>query len=130
MITYLKVRNLAIVEEFVIEPGPALNVLTGETGAGKSLLIDSLELLRGARGSLEMIRGGAEKMSAEAVFQLPVGAAAPLEELGVEVERGGDGFELIVKRELSTNGRGRVLLNGSPTSVRDLSVAHSPGGPP
>lgn len=123
MITYLKVRNLAIVEEFVIEPGPALNVLTGETGAGKSLLIDSLELLRGARGSLEMIRGGADKMSAEAVFQLPAGAAAPLEELGVEVERGGDGFELIVKRELSTSGRGRVLLNGSPTSVRDLSAA-------
>ena len=71
MITYLKVRNLAIVEEFAIEPGAELNVLTGETGAGKSLLIDSLELLRGARGSSEMIRAGSEKMSAEAVFHLP-----------------------------------------------------------
>ena len=63
MITYLKVRNLAIVEELSIEPGPGLNVLTGETGAGKSLLIDSLEFLRGARSSAEMIRSGADKMS-------------------------------------------------------------------
>ena len=123
MITYLKVRNLAIVEEFVIEPGPALNVLTGETGAGKSLLIDSLELLRGARGSSEMIRTGAEKMSAEAVFHLPVAAADALDELGVEVDRSGQIFELIVKRELAANGRGRVLLNGSPLGVRELATA-------
>ena len=73
MITYLEVRNLAIVEELAIEPGAGLNVLTGETGAGKSLLIDSLEFLRGARGSTEMIRAGAEKMTAAAVFQLPKG---------------------------------------------------------
>src|SRR5436189_6443721 len=100
MITYLKVRNLAIVEEFAIEPGAGLNVLTGETGAGKSLLIDSLELLRGARSSSEMIRAGADKMTAEAVFHLPAGAAGAIEELGVEVDRGGDGIELIVKREV------------------------------
>lgn len=123
MITYLKVRNLAIVEEFVIEPGPGLNVLTGETGAGKSLLIDSLELLRGARSSSEMIRSGAEKMSAEAVFHLPLTAAAALEELGVDVDAEGDSVELIVKRELAANGRGRVLLNGSPLSVRELALA-------
>lgn len=126
MITYLKVRNLAIVEEFVIEPGPALNVLTGETGAGKSLLIDSLELLRGARSSSEMIRTGAEKMSAEAVFHLPAAAADALEEIGVEIDRSGEVLELIVKRELSTNGRGRVLLNGSPLSVRELAMAMEP----
>lgn len=120
MITYLKVRNLAIVEEFAIEPGAGLNVLTGETGAGKSLLIDSLEFLRGARGSTEMIRGGAEKMSAEAVFHLPEIAAGPLEARGVEVEASG---ELIVKREISAGGRGRVLINGSPLSVRELGAA-------
>src|SRR5882762_4136016 len=93
MITYLKVRNLAIVEEFVIEPGPGLNVLTGETGAGKSLLIDSLEFLRGARGSTDMIRSGTDKMSAEAIWETP--------------------DELIVKREIAANGRGRVFVNGS-----------------
>src|SRR5205085_6459559 len=123
MITYLKVRNLAIVEEFAIEPGAGLNVLTGETGAGKSLLIDSLELLRGARGSSEMIRAGSEKMSAEAVFHLPVRIADSLDALGISVEPSGDGVELIVKRELAAGGRARVLLNGSPLSVRELGEA-------
>src|SRR5258708_413772 len=107
MITYLKVRNLAIVEEFAIEPGSGLNVLTGETGAGKSLLIDSLEFLRGARGSTEMIRTGTDKMTAEAIIQLPPGAAGTLESLGVDVERQDDGVELIVKREIAASGRGR-----------------------
>jgi DNA repair protein RecN (Recombination protein N) len=123
VITYLKVRNLAIVEEFSIEPGAGLNVLTGETGAGKSLLIDSLELLRGARSSSEMIRAGAEKMTAEAVFHLPASAGAAIEELGVDLERAGDDIELIVKREVAANGRGRVLINGSPLAVRDLGAA-------
>src|ERR1051326_7173089 len=86
VIPSLKVRNLAIVEEFSIEPGAGLNVLTGETGAGKSLLIDSLEFLRGARGSTEMIRGGSEKMSAEAVFQLPGTIAERLDAIGVDAE--------------------------------------------
>jgi DNA repair protein RecN (Recombination protein N) len=112
MITYLEVRNLAIVDELAIEPGPGLNVLTGETGAGKSLLIDSLEFLRGARGSTEMIRAGAEKMSAAAVFHVPKGTIDDV-----------DDDEVIVKREISTNGRARVLLNGSPMTVRELSAA-------
>src|SRR5713226_2596156 len=103
MITYLKVSNLAIVEELAIEPGSGLNVLTGETGAGKSLLIDSLEFLRGARGSTEMIRAGAEKMSAEA-----------------EVD------DMIVKREIAVNGRGRVSIDGSLFSVRELESAMEP----
>jgi DNA repair protein RecN (Recombination protein N) len=123
VITYLKVRNLAIVEEFAIEPGPGLNVLTGETGAGKSLLIDSLEFLRGGRSSGEMIRTGTDRMSAEAVFALPSSLRRQMDELGVEFEAGGGEIELIVKREISTNGRGRVLLNGSPLSVRDLGTA-------
>ncbi|HUP44577.1 MAG TPA: DNA repair protein RecN [Thermoanaerobaculia bacterium] len=113
MITYLKVRNLAIVEELVIEPGPGLNVLTGETGAGKSLLIDSLEFLRGGRSSAEMIRTGSDKMTAEAVFDVP---AALRERLGIELDE-----ELIVRRDIATGGRGRVLVNGSPVSVRELS---------
>jgi DNA repair protein RecN (Recombination protein N) len=117
------VRNLAIVEEFAIEPGPGLNVLTGETGAGKSLLIDSLELLRGARGSSEMIRAGADKMTAEAVFQLPSRMAESLDGIGIPVEATADGIELIVKRELAAGGRARVLVNGSPLSVRELGDA-------
>ena len=123
MITYLKVRNLAIVEEFAVEPGPGLNVLTGETGAGKSLLIDSIEFLRGARSSTEMIRAGAEKMTAEAVFHLPEAAGEALEAIGIDADRTGGTIELIVKREIAGNGRGRVLINGSPLSVRELGEA-------
>ena len=123
MITYLKVRNLAIVEELSIEPGPGLNVLTGETGAGKSLLIDSLEFLRGARSSAEMIRSGADKMSVEAIFELPLSAAESLEAMGVETETRQGAVEVIVKREIAAAGRGRVLVNGSALSVRELADA-------
>jgi len=119
LITYLKVRNLAIVEEFAIEPGAGLNVLTGETGAGKTLLIDSLEFLRGARGSVEMIRTGTDKMTAEAIFEVPAAMREPLDALGVELENG----ELIVKREIAAGGRSRVLVNGSPLSIRELGQA-------
>lgn len=118
MITYVRVKNLAIVEEVSLEPEPGLNVLTGETGAGKSLLIDSLQFLSGARGSAELIRSGADKMTAEAVFHLPRTTLRYLEQAGVEC----NGDELIVKRELNTAGRGRVLLNGSVTSVRELNT--------
>jgi DNA repair protein RecN (Recombination protein N) len=118
VITYLKVRNLAIVEELAIEPGSGLNVLTGETGAGKSLLIDSLEFLRGARGSTEMIRSGTDKMTAEAVFHVPKNVAKQLEEIGIDFDTAG---ELIVRREIG--GRSRVLINGSPLSVRELGAA-------
>ncbi|HUP62153.1 MAG TPA: DNA repair protein RecN [Thermoanaerobaculia bacterium] len=121
MITYLKVKNLAIVEELAIEPGAGLNVLTGETGAGKSLLIDSLEFLRGARGSTDMIRAGSDKMTAEAVLHAPKSVAAQLEELGIDAEAQGETIELIVRRELG--GRARVLINGSPFSVRELGMA-------
>jgi DNA repair protein RecN (Recombination protein N) len=123
VITYLKVRNLAIVEELAIEPGPGLNVLTGETGAGKSLLIDSLEFLRGARGSTEMIRAGSDRMTAEAVFQLPKSVQAELDELGIELDSENGALELIVRREIAVGGRARVLVNGSPLSVRELGGA-------
>lgn len=120
MITFLKVRNLAIVEEFAIEPGAGLNVLTGETGAGKSLLIDSLQFLSGARGSTDSIRSGADRMAAEAIFVLPHEARALIEPLGIESE-GDDGrVELVVRREITSSGRGKVFVNGSPLTVREL----------
>ena len=121
MITYLKVRNLAIVEEFSIELGEGLNVLTGETGAGKSLLIDSLEFLSGARGSTDSIRAGEERLTAETVIHVSAGAAAPLAEVGVDFEPGETGeVELVVRRELASNGRGRAFINGTLVPIRDL----------
>jgi DNA repair protein RecN (Recombination protein N) len=122
MITYLKVTNLAIVEEMAIEPGAGLNVLTGETGAGKSLLIDSLAFLSGARGTTALIRSGEQRMTAEAVFHLPLAYGARLRESGVELEEGGEELQVIVRREMSDNGRSRVLLNGSVVTVRELSA--------
>ncbi|MFA6958207.1 MAG: DNA repair protein RecN [Thermoanaerobaculia bacterium] len=126
MLTYLKVRNLAIVEEFEIEPGPGFNVLTGETGAGKSLLIDSLEFLSGARGSTESIRSGADKMSAEAIFHLPSRAASTFEEYGVEVEVANGAGDIVVRRELASTGRGRVSINGAILAVRELERGMDP----
>ncbi len=121
MISYLKVRNLAIVEQLEIEPGSGLNVLTGETGAGKSLLIDSLEFLSGARGSTDSIRTGEEKLLAEAVFHVPMNSVRDAAGLGIELEpTGGDEAEIIVRRELASNGRGRVQVNGAAIPVRDL----------
>ena len=120
MITFLKVRNLAIVEELAIDPGPGLNVLTGETGAGKSLLIDSLEFLSGERGSSEMVRSGSERMQAEAIFSVPSTVRPLLEEAGIEFELDGEKVEVIIRREMTAAGRGRVLLNGSAVTVREL----------
>ncbi|HUO83509.1 MAG TPA: DNA repair protein RecN [Thermoanaerobaculia bacterium] len=120
MISYLRVTNLAIVEEIAIEPQPGLNVLTGETGAGKSLLIDSLQFLNGARGTSEQVRGGAGKMVAEAVFHLPRSLRSVLEEIGIEADDHGQEIELILRRELSAAGRGRVQVNGITLTVRDL----------
>ena len=106
VITYLKVRNLAIVEELAIEPGPGLNVLTGETGAGKSLLIDSLEFLRGARGSTEMIRAGSDRMTAEAVFHLPKKLRAQLDETMRVQDAVADGNATV-----TINGRTRHVIS-------------------
>ena len=123
MITYLKVRNLAIVEEFAIEPGAGLNVLTGETGAGKSLLIDSLEFLRGARGSTEMIRAGAEKMTAEAVFQLPARSRDALDEIGVDVDARTARRADRQARDRHERPRARARSTARRSSVRELGAA-------
>jgi DNA repair protein RecN (Recombination protein N) len=122
MITYLKVRNLAIVEQFEIEPGSGLNVLTGETGAGKSLLIDSVEFLSGARGSSEAVRTGTERMTAEAIVAIPKKSRALFEDAGIEL----DEPEIVVRREFSANGRSRVSVNGSLLTVRELQELMGP----
>ena len=124
MIHFLRVRNLAIVDELAIELGPGFNVLTGETGAGKSLLIDSLELLSGARGSSEMIRTGSDRLQAEAILQIPENLVSVLAEAGIpDLDATG---EVVIRRELGTNGRGRVTINGSMFAVRELAAMMEP----
>jgi DNA repair protein RecN (Recombination protein N) len=106
----LRVKNLAVIESLTVPFGPGLNVLTGETGAGKSILIDALTLLLGERAQpAETIRTGAETATIEAVFDAPKKSpvATLLQEHGIALEDG----VLVVRRELVRGARGRVFLN-------------------
>jgi DNA repair protein RecN (Recombination protein N) len=115
MLRELAIRNLAVLEEARVVFAPGLNVLTGETGAGKSIVIDALLLVRGARAQPDLIRTGAESASVEAVFDIPATGpvAAALDEAGHAVPDG----QLVVKRELSRSGRHRVFVNDSAATV-------------
>src|SRR5512134_230992 len=101
----LTVRNLAIVEDLDLELGPGLTVVTGETGAGKSILVDALALLAGARGSSDLVRQGGERLVVAGEFDCDRGIRELLEEAGLP----SDGDALLVRRELATDGRGRAF---------------------
>ncbi|MGH9580808.1 MAG: DNA repair protein RecN [Terriglobales bacterium] len=117
MLLELRVENYAVLDSVTAEFGPGLNLLTGETGAGKSLLIDALSLLLGEKSSSEMVRHGTERAVVCAVFEVAAGAADPiLAAHGLESE----GAELIVRREIAATGKGRVFVNNQPATVAVL----------
>jgi DNA repair protein RecN (Recombination protein N) len=117
MITDLRVRDLATIADVTLPLGPGLNVLTGETGAGKSMLVDALALLLGARADAGALRPGATRAVVEAVFEpLPNAVLAELDSLGLEAEEG----RLVVRREVAAEGRSRAWVNGSPTTIGAL----------
>ncbi len=123
MLIRLAVRDFAIIEAIELELRPGLTVLTGETGAGKSILVDALQLLAGGRGGPEAIRHGAERAEITATFDLaraPAGLVRWLEEQSID---GGD--ELIIRRVLSADGRSRAYLNGRSVPVQLLREAGS-----
>jgi DNA repair protein RecN (Recombination protein N) len=110
----LRVENYAVIDSLVVEFSSGLNLLTGETGAGKSILIDALSLLLGDKASTEMIRHGAEKATVSGVFEVDEKRLAHiLEENGIEPE----GHQIIVKREVAAGGKGRVFVNNQPATV-------------
>jgi len=110
----LRVENYAVIDSLAVEFATGLNLLTGETGAGKSILIDALSLLLGDKASTEMIRHGAEKAVVSGVFEADEKAMAQiLEENGIEPE----GQQIIVKREIAAGGKGRVFVNNQPATV-------------
>ncbi len=124
MLRRLSVRNLAVLAGGEIELGPGLNVLTGETGAGKSLIVDSLALLAGARAAGDLIREGTEGASVSGIFELDPALRAHLAATGIEPgsEPGGDGGEeeLVIRREISREGRNRVFVQDQPVTLRLL----------
>ncbi len=119
MLMELFIRNLALVDSLHLSFGPGLNALTGETGAGKSIIIDAMGLLAGGRAAADMVRAGAAEARVEGVFDLrgaPVARRA-LAELGL-AEDGED--TLVVSREISRNGRSVARLNGRPVALSML----------
>ena len=121
MLTELRVRDLAVIADVTLPFQPGLNVLTGETGAGKSMVVDALALLLGERASGDIVRPGAEKSIVEGAFEF--GAAvhrhllSPFAALGVDLEEG----RLVLKREVLREGKSRAWVNGSPVTIGVLS---------
>ena len=118
MLVQLSVQNLVLMERVTLEPGPGFNVLTGETGAGKSMLVDALSLVLGGRADPESVRAGAREAEVEALFEVAGGSrvAAKLEAAGVPC----DG-ELVVRRVVMAEGRSRAYLNGRLGTVAQLA---------
>lgn len=113
MLTFLKITNIALISGLEIEFGPGLNLLTGETGSGKSIIVDSLGALTGARLTSDLIREGAVSAQIQGEFTLPFdkGLARILDESGVDTDDA-ERIELIVSRELSRAGKNRIFING------------------
>lgn len=116
MLLELRAENYAVVDHAVAEFGPGLNLLTGETGAGKSILVDALALLLGGKASGDLVRFGAEKAVLGCVFESTPGADETLEANGIDSE----GAELLLRREIGANGKGRVFVNNQPATVAVL----------
>jgi len=120
MLVELRIRDYAVVEDLSLELGPGLNALTGETGAGKSIIVGALSLLLGERASSAVVRTGAERATVEAVFDV-----ASLPEVGRLVEEQGFRLEdglLILRREVAAEGRNRAWVCGSPATAGAVGV--------
>ena len=120
MLAELRLENYAVIDNAVVEFGVGLNLLTGETGAGKSILIDALGLLLGDKSSAEVIRAGTERAVVLGVFESEGFAAQSIEAI---LEANGldtDDTSLILRREIAGGGKGRVFINNQPATVAVL----------
>ena len=117
MLTRLSIRNIVLIESLDLAFGRGLGVLTGETGAGKSILLDALGLVLGNRADSALVRGGEDKASVTATFEfaaLPAGLAAVLDDADLEIE---EGEPLILRRQLKADGKSKAFVNDQPASV-------------
>ncbi len=122
MLTTLRIKNLALVADLTLELQPGYNVITGETGAGKSILIGALNLAMGERADRTLIRSGSDSCSVEAVFdmsRLKAPLASFLEENGLEPC---EDHQLVLKRAFTSAGANRQFINGSPTTLAILAT--------
>ena len=121
MLRYLSIENFALIDRSEIDFAKGLNVLTGETGAGKSILLDALQLLAGARASLDAVRDPARPAVVQGIFEVPddrlAQVNAALDERGIDTA----GNDLIVRRLVRAEGRGRAYINGAVVSVATLA---------
>lgn len=118
MLKLLTINNLAVVDHLQIEFGEGLNVLTGETGSGKSIIIDAVELLLGGRASQDAIRTGAERAGLEGVFD--AAGNTPLQQLFADAGMEFDDGQVIVRREIANTGRGRIFVNNQASTAAFL----------
>lgn len=117
MLKELQIRDFALIEDLELSFYSGFSVLSGETGAGKSIIIDALSLLTGARASSEVVRTGAQRAMLSGSFLPNAGALALLEEWGMQ-----EGEELIISREISMGGRSKCWINGHLATVNQLSL--------
>jgi DNA repair protein RecN (Recombination protein N) len=116
MLLELRAENYAVIDHAIAVFGPGLNLLTGETGAGKSILVDALALLMGDKASSDVVRHGADRAVVSCVFESTPGAENTLETNGIDAE----GSEIILRREIQAGGKGRVYVNNQPATVNVL----------
>lgn len=131
MLLTLRVRDLAVLEDVEVSFGDSLTILTGETGAGKSLVVDALSLLSGERADASLVRAGAERLVVEGAFESDDGSVlAVLRNGGLATETEGEEavstsesrqpFEIVIRREVAPGGKGRLFINGSPATLKTL----------
>ena len=116
MLVELRAENYAVIDHAIAVFGPGLNLLTGETGAGKSILVDALALLMGGKSSADLVRHGADKAVVSCVFESTANVENILEENGID----SGGNEVILRREIMATGKGRVFVNNQPATVAVL----------
>jgi DNA repair protein RecN (Recombination protein N) len=116
MLLELRAENYAVIDHAIAGFGAGLNLLTGETGAGKSILVDALALLMGQKASTDVIRHGADRAVLSCLFESTPGAELVLEANGIDTE----GSEIILRREILENGKGRVFVNNQSATVAVL----------
>src|SRR5438093_4481015 len=140
MLRTLRVRDLAIIDELEVVLEPGLNVITGETGAGKSILLQALDVALGGRPDADLVRSGAEEGAVEALFTVVPAAVRELLR-GAGIAEQGQGGELIVRRVIAKGGRTRAYINGAlgslpllrelaPPPPARLRPGRAPGAPP